>query len=468
MTKIGVLAVSDERENVHQGLLPLMEEHTAAIVEALSADGTVEVVRGSEPIHGPRQAVEQAKALRSMDVDGVVFSLPTFGFPRLGVLAAEFLNGPFLLMAQPNSKQPSPAGLLGLGGAMSQLSIEHTRLWEDPRSDRGRAGLLRFSRVACAISRMRGQVLGIVGGRSMGLYPMTASGTDVLLRFGVDVDHVDELEIVRLAAHVDDAQVRKAMSWLEKRVAAIRYDATLTRSRLETQIRHVEALKRLIREHQVDFAGIQCHYEMSSYQVPQCLAICALNDPYDWDGKKVPIASACEAEVDGALTMQILRHLTGGPTCLLDVRYYDRDHGLWVIQNCGSAPSWFAGQSSEPESNLSGTTLCPCVPKFSGGGAHVQLHFCEGDYTLARLHHGPPGYSLLVGEGTCVKPPTDLGGVEPRWPLLTLRMEAGPQVVEDKLQCVHVHAVPGRYAEDLALYGKLMRIPVVRIEEGRK
>jgi len=120
------------------------------------------------------------------------------------------------------------------------------------------------------------------------------------------------------------------------------------------------------------------------------------NDPYDWDGKKASHVFACEADEDGAVTMQILKMLSGKPSCLLDTRFYDQVNQIYLFQNCGIAPSFFAACSENFRDNLSRTTLCSCVPKFRGGGAHGCLEFEEGDYTLARLYQTADGYHMLI------------------------------------------------------------------------
>jgi L-fucose isomerase len=46
-----------------------------------------------------------------------------------------------------------------------------------------------------------------------------------------------------------------------------------------------------------------------------------LNDPYDWEGPHEPIVAATEADIDGALTIEILKHISGEPVLFADVRH---------------------------------------------------------------------------------------------------------------------------------------------------
>ena len=50
---------------------------------------------------------------------------------------------------------------------------------------------------------------------------------------------------------------------------------------------------------------------METLLVHRDVAEAFLNDPYDWDGPHEPIVAATESDMDGALTMQIFKLLTG-------------------------------------------------------------------------------------------------------------------------------------------------------------
>ena len=71
-----------------------------------------------------------------------------------------------------------------------------------------------------------------------------------------------------------------------------------------------------------------------------------LNDPYDWDGPKAPHVCATEADMDGALTMQILKLLTGTPVLFADVRHYHADRDIWDLCNSGQHATWFARRAA--------------------------------------------------------------------------------------------------------------------------
>ena len=44
-----------------------------------------------------------------------------------------------------------------------------------------------------------------------------------------------------------------------------------------------------------------------------------------------PIVAATESDMDGALTMQIFKLLTGSSVLFADVRHYDKENNVWFF-----------------------------------------------------------------------------------------------------------------------------------------
>ena len=63
--------------------------------------------------------------------------------------------------------------------------------------------MLPYFRAASVKARLRGRVMGLFGGRSLGIDTGTFDPMQWRAQFGVDVDHIDQLEIVRRADLVD-------------------------------------------------------------------------------------------------------------------------------------------------------------------------------------------------------------------------------------------------------------------------
>lgn len=464
MIRLGLLSFSDGRERVHEGLAPEIRKHEIRVKQILEGAGEVEIVVAQEIVHSAETARQQARRLAALHLDGVILNIAVFAFPSYVVIAAQSGQGPYLLLGPHDPRYPGLTGLLAAGGALTQVGIPHERLWVDLADERVPGQVLSFARAAAAATRLRGQVYGLIGGRSIGMYTGAAPAELWQRLFGVDVDHIDQSEIVRLAHLVSSDEVSLARSWLEEHVSEIVYDGVqLTPEKLNFELRCYIALKDIVSRYEFDFVGLKCHFDMSEFFSVQCLGAAFLNDPYDWRGPKEPVPLACEADSDGALTMQLLRLVSAKPSCLLDLRFFDPEKEIYVLPNCGAAPTWFAARSEDPAENLAHVRIVPSIAKYAGGGAHVEFVFGKGKLTLARLTRSPAGYQMVIARGEAQKYPLrDVTGANPQWPHAFVRLGVPPEEVVQVLQANHVHVVAGDYQTELIKLCRMLNIePVV-------
>jgi L-fucose/D-arabinose isomerase len=463
MTKIGMIAFSDGRARVHQDLLPDIEKHRRAICARLEIQDEFDLLADYEIVHSNLTAQQVARQAVLDDLDGVIFLIPVFAFPNYVVIVARLLERPLLLLTPQDPSYPGLTGLLAAGGALQQIGIHHQRLWANPDDLNFADEILTFTRAARASVRLKGQVYGLIGGRSIGMATGAAPAEIWMRKFGVDIDHVDQSELVRRAKLVPNEELALAKDWFQAHLRRIVFDNELfTPEKWDFQLGCYIALKDIVQEQHFDFAGIKCHYDMSEFYSVQCISAAFLNDPYDWHGPKKSVPLACEADSDGALTMQIMHLITQKPACLLDLRFFDRHRQVYVMPNCGAAPTWFAAQSDLPEENLAHVSLVPSISKYAGGGAHVQFTFKESDLTLARLTRSEKGYQLVIAYGrTVVLPPAQVPGAVPSWPHAFVSMGVEPSTLVRALQANHLHAVAGNYVRELQLFAQLHEIETV-------
>ncbi len=396
--RIGILTFSDGRQFVHQQLEPLNQRLLGRVVVALQETGEVEVIPGQQIIWTSQLARQEAQRMRAQDVDATIFNYSIWAFPHLSAIAAENGQPPYLLLSNLNPTYPGLVGMMAAAGSLDQLGIPNWRLWGDISSDKKLLDqVLCFCRAARVVHDLRGQTYGLIGGRSLGMYTAVSDTRQWQDIFGVDVEHVDQLEIVRLAEQVPNTQAEKALKWLEQNVGEIHYDGKkLTPEKLKYQIKCYEATRRIIREKALDFVGIKCQPELSDNYVTQCLSAAFLNDKYDWNGSHEPIVCACEVDMDGALTMQILKLLSDDPVLFMDFRHYDEEEDVFVFCNCGSQATYYAGRSDDPKENLKNVHLYPQTIYYPAGGATVQYVARAGEVTLARLTRSNGQYWMAI------------------------------------------------------------------------
>lgn len=462
--KIGLLSFSDGRKRVHEGLKPGILEHEKRIREAIE-EGGFEVVTGEDVIYTPRLAVHEAKRALAGDVAGVVFNIPVFAFPNLSVIAANILQKPVAILSPGESHLPGMGGMLASGGALEQIGIFQKRIWGPLGLKDTRRELHTFLRAAGARHALRGQVYGQIGGRSIGMFTGVSSSIIEWQKiFGVDMDHVDQNQIIRVAEAIGDEERENIVKWLEENLGKVHYGESekLTRETLKKQAAHAAAVKRIIDEHEFDFVGIKCHYDLSEYYCTQCLSAAFLPNNLDWDGERDPLACACEADGDGALTMQILELISGLPPLFMDLRHYDVENRRWAFCNCGGQSVYYSKRSNDPRENLKEVELMPVIPKYGGIGAHVRYIGGPGELTCARIMHDSQSIALMAFKGEALEAKREwLESTCPEWPHLFVRVDADPRDILDKLHANHIHATAGDWMAELKLFAHLTGIQFV-------
>lgn len=462
---LGLLGLSDGDPVVHEKSKAVVQNQLDIIRRALEKDGSVEIIVADKLVTSVVSAKEEAEKLKAKGVDGTILSYGVFAWPNFSAVAAKYGQGPFLLAAQLNPDWPGMVAMLAAGGALNQQGIRHFRAYGDFNDPAVLKRITDFAKCAYVKNALNGQKYGLIGGRSLGMYSATIDTQDWMDLYGIDVEHCDESEIVRLAEEVPDETVERAFDWLSSKCAAIEYDGRkLTPEKLKTQIRHYEAIKRIQQEHEFDFVGVKCHYDMSCNYCTECIAAAFMNDPYDWNGKKEPVVYACEADSDAALTMQILKLLTNDPVVFMDVRHWDEENQVLEFCNCGSESTWYAGRSDDPDENLKHVTLYPCLDIYAGGGCHVNCQTAPGLCTIARLcrsmdEYGKRKYRMVMFTAELISMPKEREALTNReWPHNFAKLHFDYKVFLDNFDANHAHAVYGDHIDELKMVCQMMNI----------
>ena len=454
MARIGILTFSDGRDFMHQRVAEFCGAVEAEIANALTTAGH-EVVRAREIVWTNDLATSEARRIADSRPDLTIFNIPVWAFPHFAMIAARATQGPLMLFSNINPEYPGMVGMLAAGGALDQIGRVHGRAWGSISEPAVLARVESYARAAAAVHSLQGSTFGRIGGRSMGMYTAVASPQQWMEKFGIDVEEIDQLELVHRAENIPSGRARQAREWLEKRVAQVHYDGQrLTPELLERQIRSYYAMRELIDEWHLDFSGIKGQPELTNHFCTMDLTEAFLNDPYDWDGPKEPHVCATEADMDGALTMQILKKLSGTPAFFADVRHYHADRDIWDLCNSGEHATWFAARSDDPEENLRHVHLFPADFYFPAGGASIQHLAAPGDFTFARLTRKDGRYRMQVMRGSFEQYDERTNESLMRqstyvWPHAFARLEAPSSEFLSRYGSNHIHAVPGDHVAEL-------------------
>jgi len=225
-----------------------------------------------------------------------------------------------------------------------------------------------------------------------------------------------------------------------------------------------------------DFCGLKGQRELTEYvclgDVPEML----MNDPYDWNGPKEPTVCATEADSYAAITMQLLKYITGGlPTLFMDVRLYLPELDLWDWCNSGNHASWYASRSFDPAENFKKIHFHPALEfYFKAGGASVEFDAAPGEMTFARLGVWDDKPYMVIMKGEAVElPPEQRKAINeqtnPTWPHVHARLNCSFEEFLSVFPCNHVLGTAGDRVRALTYLCEMAGItPIVLGPEGEK
>ena len=188
---------------------------------------------------------------------------------------------------------------------------------------------------AAAGIHLRGQLYGLMGSRSLGMYTAAVDANQWRRQFGLEVESWDQLEVIEKAREMPDQAVEDHLSWVRGEFGSIQVKDEVMRAAIKMYL----ASKQNIGDRGFDFVSVRCLPETPSTFTTFCYAIALLNDTNDAEGKKEAICCSCESDSNGALTMQILKHLGGGSGPIWGCAYHppDRrgslDFKLWLTSH---------------------------------------------------------------------------------------------------------------------------------------
>jgi L-fucose isomerase len=463
-TKVGILTFSDGRKYIHDTLVELNQRYQDRLAKALEATGLIEVVPGQQIIWTPEGARTEGRRMQQCGVDMTIFNYAIWAFPHLSAIATTFAPGPYLLFSNLHPSEPGMVAMLSSAGTMDQLGLTYTRMWGDIQDPAILEKMVKYIRAAGSVAHLRGETYGLFGGRPLGMYTAVANLDQWRSLFGLDVEHIEQYDIARYSETIDAARVDAGLRWLEKYVGEIKYDGkVLTPEKLKTQIRSYHAVRQIMEEKQLDFVGFKAHGDLTDYFATMDIAEAFLNDPYDWEGPHEPIVAATEADMDGALTMEIFKHLSGQTSLFADIRHYDAEDDVWYFANSGTHATYFAARSLDPAENLKKVTFYPEIPDFPAGGASVQFFAGAGPMTMARLARKKGQYWMAIVPAQFVEFPQEKMVAKAKttdieWPHAFARLQVPPEVFLATYPCNHIHGITGNWVEELKYVAEILGI----------
>lgn len=406
--KVGFITFGDHRPDMWENVFSHKTIPLHAKALELMGQLDVDLVLASDFVRTRDQINEEIDKMKGQDIDVLVAHIPCWTSPNLVVHGIQRMGIYTILLGNKDPGTHGCVGLLGAAGALGQIDYPHRCIREDYDLDMYKTKVLPLIKAVSVKEKLKGSVLGLFGGRSIGIDTSQFDPMQWKAQFGIDSEHIDQVEIIRLAEKIDQSRIDNMRTWIEKSAKEIRYNEDkLTKEKFDFQLACYLATKDLVKEWGMDYVALKCMHELSNSYVPQCMTQAFLANHEDAEGAKTPTPIACEADADGALTQQILRILSGGkPTFFADVSHIDNEKNIMYCVNCGAICVYYAGRSLNTEENLKNIVINQSVRP--GGGGITYFNASTGDMQLARLYRKGGKYKMAIIPCEAVEPTQEM------------------------------------------------------------
>jgi L-fucose isomerase len=454
--KVGLISTMSPDETWAEEVVQRVASTHGVVRKAIEELGFEVLDEG--PLHRRYKDMAAAgKRLRCRGINALVIFVGTWTYANCAAAAAGEAGVPVVIWAD---ARPGTVGLVGgaiARGAMAELGIHAHFVYGLFDDEKTRARVKLLLEASCAAMGLRGQVLGVGGGRSMGMLTAVTDPNEVLMKFGVDIDCFEQMEIIERAEAISDERPIRFLEWMKETFGKI----IATEEVVLKQIKLYLALKDFCAEKQYDFVAVKCLPELPGIYTTFCLAHSVMGDAEDADGQKERFIFSCEADINAALTMQILKLLVGGPVLFTDLTEFDLETGILTTCNCGSQPTDFATSKKDVFWEREG------VPEFTWkfGGACPQHVARPGRATLARLSRESGKYRMLIAPCKVVDMPrTKLKDTVWERPHAFLELLCDRDAFLEQVRSNHIHLVYGEWRQHLEEVCSILKIEAVAID----
>lgn len=371
-------------------------------------------VTGSSSIETREDGLKCAALFRENRdrIDGIIVSLPNFGF-EIGIINAisvADLNVPVMVQAcddendkvDLDSRRDAFCGKLSVCNNLYQYGIPFTDTTLHTYSiysDLLAKDINKFAAICRTVKGLSHARIGAIGARPAGFQTVRAS-EKILQATGITVIPVDLSEILGTARKIDDSDEALLLKIEEiKKYAKVPEQYS---DKLVLQAKFGVAVEQWMELNAVDAVAIQCWDSLEqNYGCAACVTMSML-------GEKL-IPAACEVDIAGAVSMYALTLASGRQSALLDWNNnFAEDRNKCVCTHCGNFPKSFIMNDIELGTlGVLGRTL----GKVHTFGA-VKGKVTQGDFTFFRISTDDTKGCIksYLGEGQITNDPYGMDG----------------------------------------------------------
>ena len=409
----------------NRGFFPdhLCESGRSAVLAVLERNGLRAVVTPAdqtkngaiESLAEARLCADHFRAHRDQ-IDGVLVTLPNFGDERAiaNTLRWADLGVPILVHAFEDAadsmtiqnRRDSFCGKMSTCNNLHQYGIRYSltsRHTMDPESDGFARDLQQFAATCRVVRSLKGVRLGQIGARPAAFNTVRYS-EKLLERAGISVETLDLSELLGWIGRMgdEDVHVRDKLEAMRSytRVEGIPPESLMKMAKLGV------AVDRFMEIHGLAATAIQCWTSLEEfYGVVPCTAMSMMSNDL--------MASACESDIAGTLSMYVLQQASTVPAALLDWNNnYGDAEDKGVVFHCSNLPkAFFEGETSGGHRMDYQEIIAGSVGRENTYGTIVG-RIAPGPFTYARVSTDDFAGTIraYVGEGTFTGDPLQTFG----------------------------------------------------------
>ena len=294
------------------------------------------------------------------------------------------------------------------------------------------------------IKSMRSLKMSAVGHTPQGFGFGRALDAELLSAFGVELESVEARELIDKAKGYTDEECAEYLAQSEKAMCGL--DKTPEKNLLD-YARLFKAYTEYVRGNNIGALASRCWPDFfTAFGTPVCAVLSMLND--------LGVASACEADIYGALSMWMGMHISGEPVFFGDPVSLDESENTLTFWHCGAAACSLARKDT-------GATVGVHPNRKIGPAMDFG---CEAfpDATVFRVGREPDGsFRFFILEGEALDKPKQFIGTS----IVVKTDNPVREVVEESVKSgfePHYAVIKGRHAATLEAAAHMLGIPVCR------
>ena len=413
--KVGIFIVSDKN-------LTALNDFSMDVIERIVKklkSNDVNIFFNSKVLKSQREATEEAIKMLGNDLDSYIIYIATWvECPTAISIVRELERIPFILWGfnlWENEKGErnttgSVVGELVLKGTLERMSYEFEFISGFPEEENKFIKALDYIYAARSKKLLKRVRFGQLGYTGIGMYPGTYDHTFMRRYIGPEIVPIPECEFEDCIKSVKENEILDLIKYFKDN---FNLDKVKNIDSLKLPLKIYLALKKVIKDYELDGINVRCHYDFSKrLETTCCIPLSMLSDE--------KIVTGCEGDIITSISMFILYLLSEKVVAYGDILDFDDIKNIVMFSACGYAPFELVKNKKPVIAELE-------YDKWGWAGILSSNVLKEGKITFCRLFEKVGSYGFVYGTGEGIE--TNLRGK--MFPALNVKLDG---LVEDLIK----------------------------------